>query len=122
MGLQHCGTVPLCGMVTHTSVVKNQFLMVRFFRCTISAIAAKEGQKKSGQEFASGRENPNHKLDTKNLYPYRKQKALCSRRVIRKSRYKIQPHDIIIFQGRSMELSGCHNKGTRVMTEKSLAL
>lgn len=70
MGLQHCGTVPLRGMVIHTSVVKNQFLMVRFFRCTISAIAAKEGQKKSGQEFASGRESPNHKLDTKNLYPY----------------------------------------------------
>lgn len=100
---------------------RNNRILEKFYDAKY--IDSRDGKKKSGQELACGRTNRNHKLDTENLHPYRKQKVSRGRRAIRKNRYKIQPHDIIIFQGRKMEASGCHNKGTRVMAEKkSLAL
>ena len=46
---------------------------------------------------------------------YRQQKVSAGRRTIRKQRYPIQPHDIVIYEGRKYETSGCHNNGTRAI-------
>ena len=37
-------------------------------------------------------------------------------------RYQIQPHDTLVYQGKEMEASGCHNKGIRVMTTAKKSL
>ena len=80
--------------------------------------------KKTGQQLFNGRTNRNHNTDTENLRPYRGTKLSKGRRAIRTTRYRIQPHDILVYQGQEMEASGCHNKGTRVMTtaKKSLPI
>ena len=57
----------------------------------------------------------NHKKDSENLHPYRGKKASAGKRTIRKQRYPIQPHAIVIYDGRKYEISGCHNNGTRVI-------
>ena len=46
---------------------------------------------------------------------YRQQKVSAGRRTIRKQRYPIQPHDIVIYKGRKYETSECHNNGTRAI-------
>ena len=56
---------------------------------------------------------------------YRQQKVSAGRRTIRKQRYPIQPHDIVIYKGRKYETSGCHNNGTRAILlpdKKSVAI
>ena len=57
----------------------------------------------------------NHKKDSENLHPYRSKKVSAGKRTIRKRRYPIQPHDIVIYDGRKYEISGCHNNGTRAI-------
>ena len=56
---------------------------------------------------------------------YRQQKVSAGRRTIRKQRYPIQPHDIVIYNGKKYETSGCHNNGTRAILlpdKKSVAV
>lgn len=79
---------------------------------------SRNGEKKSGQQLANGRTGRNRSQDTENLHPYRKQKISKGRRSIRTRRYPVQPHDVILYQGKRMEASGCHCKGTRVMVAK----
>lgn len=85
---------------------------------------SRDGSKKTGQQLFNGRTSRNHNTDTENLRKYRKDKVSKGRRAIRTTRYGIQPHDIIVYQGQRLEASGCHNKGTRVMTtaKKSLPI
>lgn len=78
-------------------------------------IDSRDGTKKSGQELFNGRINRNHKKDSENLHPYRSQKISKGKRTIRKQRYKIQPHDIVRYNGVLYETSGCHCNGTRAI-------
>lgn len=88
-------------------------------------IDSRDGKKRSGQELFNGRINRNHKNDSENLHQYRRQKVSAGRRTIRKQHYSIQPHDIVVFNGRQFETSGCHCNGTRAILlpqKKSVAI
>ena len=88
-------------------------------------IDSRDGKKRSGQELFNGRINRNHKKDSENLHQYRKQKVSAGRRNVRKQHYAIQPHDIVIFDKKQFETSGCHNNGTRAILlpqKKSIAI
>ena len=88
-------------------------------------IDRRDGKKKSGKDLFNGRINRNHKKDSENLHIYRQQKVFAGRRTIRKQRYPIQPHDIVVYKGRKYETSGCHNNGTRAILlpdKKSVAI
>ena len=78
-------------------------------------IDSRDGKRRSGKELFNGRLSRNHKKDSENLHKYRKQKVSAGKRQIRRQRYPIQPHDIVVFNGRRYETSGCHNKGTRAI-------
>lgn len=95
---------------------RNNRILEKFYDAKY--IDSRDGEKRSGQELASGRTNRNCSLDTENLHRYRKQQVSKGRRSICTSHYPIQPHDIIVYQGKRMEASGCHCKGTRVMAAK----
>ena len=78
-------------------------------------IDSRDGKKKAGKELFNGRISRNHKKDSENLHRYRSKKVSAGKRTIRKHRYPIQPHDIVIYDGRKSETSGCHNNGTRAI-------
>ena len=78
-------------------------------------IDSRDGKKRSGQELFNGRINRNHKKDSENLHQYRLQKVTAGKRTVRKQHYGIQPHDIIVYENRKRETTGCHCSGTRVM-------
>ena len=101
---------------------RNNRILEKFYDAKY--IDSRDGGKKTGQQLFNGRTNRNHNTDTENLRKYRKDKVSRGRRAIRTTRYRIQPHDIIVYQGQDVEASGCHNKGTRVMTaaKKSLPI
>lgn len=46
-------------------------------------------------------------------------KVTPGRRAIRRQHYPIQPHDIIVYNGNKIEVSGCQHKGTRVVFSKN---
>lgn len=78
-------------------------------------IDSRDGKKKTGKELSNGRIDRNHKKDSENLHKYRARKVKEGRRNIRTQRYPIQPHDVVVFEGRRYETNGCHNKGTSVV-------
>lgn len=78
-------------------------------------IDSRNGKTRSWQELFNGRISRNHKKDSENLHRYRKKKVSRGKRNIRVQRYKIQPHDIVLFDGKKYETTGCHNKGTRAI-------
>ena len=101
---------------------RNNRILEKFYDAKY--IDTRDGIKKTGQQLFNGRTNRNHNTDTENLRPYRGTKLSKGKRAIRTTRYRIQPHDILVYQGQEMEASGCHCKGTRVMTaaKKSLPI
>lgn len=78
-------------------------------------IDSRDGKKKTGKELSNGRIDRNHKKDSESLHKYRARKVKEGRRNIRTQRYPIQPHDVVVFEGRGYETNGCHNKGTSVV-------
>ena len=82
-------------------------------------IDSRDGKKRSGQELFNGRISRNHKKDSENLHQYRLQKVTPGRRAIRRQHYPIQPHDIIVYNGNKIEVSGCQHKGARVVFSKT---
>jgi len=101
---------------------RNNWILEKFYDAKY--IDTRDGSQKTGQQLCNGRTNRDHNTDTENLRSYRGTKLSKGRRAIRTTRYRIQPHDILVYQGQEMEASGCHNKGTRVMTtaKKSLPI
>lgn len=88
-------------------------------------IDIRDGKKHTGQELFNGRINRNHKQDSENLHVYRGRKCSKGRRTIRKSHYRIQPHDIVKYESRLYETTGCHCNGTRAIilpSKKSIAV
>ena len=63
-------------------------------------IDSRDGKKKTGKELFNGRISRNHKKDSENLHPYRRRKVFAGKRTIRKQRYPIQPHDIVVYDGK----------------------
>ena len=78
-------------------------------------IDSRNGSKKTGQELFNGRISRNHKKDSENLHRYRLQKVTAGRRTIRRQHYSIQPHDIVMYEGRRYETAGTHCNSTRII-------
>ena len=78
-------------------------------------IDSRNGSKKTGQELFNGRISRNHKKDSENLHRYRLQKMTAGRRAIRRHHYCIQPHNIVMYEGRRCETAGTHYNGTRII-------
>ena len=62
-------------------------------------------------DLPNGRTKRNHNTDTENLRQYRSQKVSKGRQSVRKTRYPIQPHDIVVYKGKTVETKGCQNLG-----------
>ena len=62
-----------------------------------------------------GRISRNHKKNSENLHRYRSKKVSAGKRTIRKQRYPIQPHDIVVCDEKKYKTSGCHCNGTRAI-------
>ena len=78
-------------------------------------IDSRNGSKKTGQGLFNGRISRNHKKDSENLHRYRLQKVTAGRRTIRRQHYSIQPHDIVMYEGRRYETAGTHCNSTRII-------
>lgn len=92
---------------------RNNRILEKFYDAKY--IDSRDGRKRTGQELFNGRISRNHKQDSENLHVYRKQKCSKGRRTIRKSHYKIQPHDIVRYKGRLYETAGCQHYGQYVV-------
>ena len=102
---------------------RNNRILEKFYDAKY--IDLRDGKKHTGQELFNGRISRNHKQDSENLHVYRGQKCSKGRRTIRKSHYRIQPHDIVKCEGRLYETTGCHCNGTRAIilpSKKSIAV
>ncbi len=69
------------------------------------------GKKASGQELFCGRRTRNKTLNKENLRKYRGHKTNKGRVNIRRQRYKFQPKDIVLFQGKKYLVKGIQNYG-----------
>ena len=85
-------------------------------------VDSRDGKTKSVQQLSNGRINRNHKKDSENLHPYRKEKKSKGRRTIRKQHYGIQPGDVVIFQGKEYRAKGCQHYGQYVAIGNQKAL
>lgn len=86
---------------------------------TMQNISTAVTVKSEAVKLFNGRISRNHKKDSENLHQYRLQKVTPGRRAIRRQHYPIQPHDIIVYNGNKIEVSGCQHKGTRVVFSKT---
>lgn len=102
---------------------RNNRILEKFYDAKY--IDSRDGKTKTGQELFNGRTNRDHTRDTENLHIYRQSKVSKGKRVIRTQRYSIQPHDIVTYQNKHYETSGCHCNGTRLIllpAKKSVAI
>lgn len=74
-------------------------------------IDLRDGKKKSGKELCSQRTKRNRENLPQSLRAFRAHKVSKGRKSIRKRRYKIQPQDIVCYQGRKYKALGTQNKG-----------
>ncbi len=77
-------------------------------------IDTRDGEKKSGSILFSGRRNRNKNLNGENLRVYRGQKVSKGQRRIKKYRYRYQPQDYVLFEGKVFEVVGMQNLGKGV--------
>ena len=78
-------------------------------------IDTRDSTKKTGKELFNGRISRNHKKDSENLHPYREKNVSAGKRTIRKRRYPIQTHAIVVCDEKKYETSRCHCNGTRAI-------
>lgn len=101
------------GQVLWTKRRRNNRCLEKFYDAKY--IDGWTGKKAGGKDLTNGRISRNHDKDSENLHLCRKQKLSAGKRVIRKRRYPIQPHDIVLYEGKRYETAGCHCHGTRVI-------
>lgn len=77
-------------------------------------IDTRTGNKESGSTLFSGRRTRNKNLNGKNLRVYRGQKVSKGQRRIKKYRYRYQPQDYVLFEGKVFEVVGMQNLGKGV--------
>lgn len=77
-------------------------------------IDTRDGEKKSGSILFSGRRTRNKNLNGENLRVYRGQKVSKGQRRIKKYRYRYQPQDYVLFEGKVFEVVGMQNLGQGV--------
>lgn len=77
-------------------------------------IDVRDGEKKSGSILFSGRRTRNKNLNGENLRAYRGQKISSGQRRIKKYRYRYQPQDYVLFEGKVFEVIGMQNLGKGV--------
>jgi len=82
-------------------------------------IDSRDGSTKSGKELYCGRTTRNKNLNTENLRNYRLKKISCGRFSIRKSRYPLQPMDLVEFDGIKQYVRGTQNLGKYVALKGS---
>lgn len=77
-------------------------------------IDVRDEEKKSGSILFSGRRTRNKNLNGENLRAYRGQKISSGQRRIKKYRYRYQPQDYVLFEGKVFEVIGMQNLGKGV--------
>lgn len=87
-------------------------------------IDSRDGKRKSGSELFSGRTTRSKSICGENQHVYRQKKVSKGKRTIRRTHYKYQPQDIVLFEGERHKIKGTHCKGTRVIldTGKSVSV
>ena len=71
----------------------------------------RDGEVKGGKDLASGRRKRNKNLSGENLRLQRGTKVKDGIRSIRKSRYPLQPGDIVLYKGQKRIVKGTHSYG-----------
>ena len=83
-------------------------------------IDIRDGVKKSGSELSCGRTNRRESRNSiKNERIYRGECISKGRRSIRRKRHELRPGDLVAYNGNRFEVSGVHNKGTRVILKRN---
>lgn len=82
-------------------------------------IDSRDGSTQSGKELFSGRTRRNKNLNTENLRKYRLRKVKKGRVSIRKSRYPLQPMDLVQYNGQNVYVRGSQNLGKYVALKGS---
>ena len=98
-----------CRPVTLQKKRRNNRVLEKFYDAKY--VDGRTGNVVSGGDLPNGRTKRNHNTDTENLRQYRSQKVSKGRRSVRKTRYPIQPHDIVVYKGKTVETKGCQNLG-----------
>ena len=105
---------------------RNNRILEKFYDAKY--IDSRTGKVATGAELSSGRTNRNHKKDKENLRKYRLKlapkgkKGNCKGfRSIRKNHYTLQPHDMVLYNGKAYPVKGVHCYGTRVILDAGKA-
>ena len=78
-------------------------------------IDVRDGKPKSGKDLGCERTNRRELRNSeKNLRIYHGKKASKGRRPIRKQRYQLKPHDIVLYKNKKYEVKGLSHYGTSV--------
>lgn len=85
---------------------RNDRILQKFYDAVY--IDSRDGKKKTGQQLSNGRINRNHKKDSENLHPYRKQKVKKGHVNIRRNRTQLKPGSLVIYQGEHLIVHGTH--------------
>lgn len=85
---------------------RNDRILQKFYDAIY--IDSRDGKKKTGQQLSNGRINRNHKKDSENLHPCRKQKVKKGHVNIRRSRTQLKPGSLVIYQGEVLTVHSNH--------------
>ena len=96
----------------YTKKRRNNRVLAKFYDAKY--IDSRDGSKKSGQQLFNDRVKRNHRLDSENLHQYRQQKIAKGRTSVRRQHYKIQPGDVVIYEGNRYFTKGCQHYGMQV--------
>ena len=95
---------------------RNNRILEKFYDAKY--IDVRDGSKKSGAQLGCQRTNRREpRMSEKNLRAYHGKKVSAGRRSIRKTRYAIQPGDILLYKGEKVLAKGCHCYGQRVILD-----
>ena len=93
---------------------RNNRILEKFYDAKY--IDIRDGGIKKGAELSCGRRKRSIPRDNPDsLRIYHGKKMSKGRRAIRKTRYPLQPGDVVLYNDKKAITSGCHNKGTRCL-------
>lgn len=100
----------------YTKRRRNNRVLEKFYDAKY--IDTRDGKKKSGVQLGCQRTNRREpRMSSKNLRIYHGEKVSPGRKSIRKTRYKIQPGDVLLYKGQKVIAKGCQHYGQYVVLD-----
>lgn len=99
----------------YKEVRRNNRSLEKFYDAKYTDV--RDRKERSGQELFCGRRTRNKNLNSENLRKYRGEKTKKGRRNIRRSKYLLQPGDLVRIGRKVVQVAGMQNKGEYVRTK-----